>query len=77
MELYWSREAPTEQGWYWMKRLVHSKAAGLMTAPCLVYLDENLRLPGFGTGDLTVNKLSGSFNGVWWAGPIPEPSEKG
>lgn len=67
----WSDKKPTQEGWYWMK----SDQLGPSIVQLFVY---DGKLTCFiGRKLQVVREMRALDTGLCWAGPIPEPQERG
>ena len=74
VRLVWTREALTEEGWYWWRAAAYAVpevlAAFRIRRANGEVEDEILAMPSHCSGPVSVEGISGQ-----WAGPIPRPAE--
>ena len=68
--LRWTREKPTEEGWYWYRDKVTEPIMSLITT-----LDHKLVMNAYRRyQNALIDRLDGEYDEEW-AGPIPEPED--
>ena len=67
----WTKEKPTEIGWYWYRDRLTEPVMSLITM-----LDNELIMNAYRRyQNARINMLNGEYNEEW-AGPIPKPKEE-
>lgn len=68
--LRWTREKPTQEGWYWYRDKVTEPIMSLITT-----LDHQLVMNAYRRyQNAFIDRLDGEYDEEW-AGPIPEPED--
>ena len=67
LELRWTKEMPTKEGWYWLRR------PWLIPTDKLVKVEQSRTGAYWGYWDHGGNFYECSWDRLLWAGPIPEP----